>query len=280
MKPKNQNIDHQVVKDFGSEWSRFDQTNLSENDHQNMFESYFHIFPWSVLSPNSVGVDIGCGSGRWAALVAPRVKHLHLLDPSTDALMAAKKNLKSYDNTTFHEGSVGDLPFADSSLDFAYALGVLHHVPDTKAAISSVAKVLKPGAPFLVYLYYAFCQRPLWFRALWWVTDIIRRFISTLPNRLKNLSCDTIALAIYLPMARIARLLERWSILPSNWPLSYYRHRSFYVMRTDALDRFGTRLEQRYTRGEIQEMLRSAGFENIEFSNIQPFWCALGRKIK
>jgi hypothetical protein len=47
-------------------------------------------------------------------------------------------------------------------------------------------------------------------------------------------------------------------------------------MRTDALDRFGTRLEHRYTRDEIDRMMRAAGLERIAFSDQAPFWCAVG----
>lgn len=278
MTEEHRNIDEQVVSDFGSEWSRFDQSQLSKNDHQEMFQSYFHIFPWAVLPPNAIGADVGCGSGRWASLVAPKVGHLHLLDPSADALSVAEKNLSQARNTTFHQSSVDSLPFHDSSLDFAYTLGVLHHVPDTGAAIKSIARVLKPGAPLLVYLYYAFDQRPWWFRALWRISDVMRRGISILPGRLKNVCCDAIALMIYLPLARMAWLLDGAGVLPKSWPLSYYRDRDFYVLRTDALDRFGTRLEQRFSRSEIKNMLEAAGFESVRFSSTQPFWCAVGFK--
>lgn len=59
-------------------------------------------------------------------------------------------------------------------------------------------------------------------------------------------------------------------------PLGFYRHLSFYTMRTDALDRFGTRLEQRFTRKQIQSMMESAGLINIRFSDDAPYWCAVG----
>ena len=59
-------------------------------------------------------------------------------------------------------------------------------------------------------------------------------------------------------------------------PLSAYRHGSFYTMRTDALDRFGTQLEQRFTRAQIEAMMLSAGLENIRFSDKEPFWVACG----
>ena len=61
--------------------------------------------------------------------------------------------------------------------------------------------------------------------------------------------------------------------------LSEYKDKSFYTMQTDALDRFGTQLEKRYSRKDIEEMLIQAGLEKIVFRNSEPFWCALGFKI-
>lgn len=278
MTVKHTNIDANVVKDFGSEWSRFDQSNLSVADQTEMFEGYFHIFPWGSLPPDPIGADIGCGSGRWASVVAPRVGYLSLVDPSGEALAVARQNLSNAANVSFHHVSVDSLPFEEGSLDFAYSLGVLHHVPDTAEAINSIARVLKPGAAFLIYLYYAFDQRPRWFRALWRASDMLRKFVSRLPAPLKNLVCEGIALLVYLPLARAGLLLGRFGILPDSWPLAYYRNREYYVMRTDALDRFGTRLERRFSRQEIKAMLQSAGFTDIRFSDTQPFWCAVGIK--
>ena len=73
-------------------------------------------------------------------------------------------------------------------------------------------------------------------------------------------------------------LLEKLGINVNNIPLSSYRKNSFYTMRTDALDRFGTRLEQRFSKNEIQEMMTQAGLEKIVFSNEVPYWVALGYK--
>ena len=47
-------------------------------------------------------------------------------------------------------------------------------------------------------------------------------------------------------------------------------------MATDALDRFGTRLEKRFTAPEIRGMMERAGLVDIRFSEGEPFWCAVG----
>lgn len=273
-----ENLDKNVVEGFGDEWTRFDQSGLSASELEAMFDNYFSIFPWDALPPNAVGFDLGCGSGRWARLVAPRVGKLHLIDPSA-ALDVARRNLAAADNCEFHLAGVENIPLEDGSCDFGYSLGVLHHVPDTPAGIRACVEKLKPGAPFLVYLYYRFDNRPVWFRALWRASDIFRRGISRLPHGARFAISQVIALLIYWPLARAAKIAERSGMNVERMPLSQYRDNSFYTMRTDALDRFGTRLEQRFTKAEIAAMMADAGLGDIIFSN-SSFWTAVGYKRK
>jgi SAM-dependent methyltransferase len=273
------NLDQKVAEGFGDEWTRFDQSDLSDDEKSKIFEDYFSIFPWNDLPPKAVGADFGCGSGRWASVVAGRIGQLYCIDASDAALAVARRNLSSFDNCVFIHSSVGDMKQIDDvRLDFGYSLGVLHHMPDTAAGISSCVAKLKPGAPFLLYLYYRFDQRPLWFQALWRISDIGRRIISHMPYGLRYIFSQMIAILTYWPLARLARLSEHVGLQVEGWPLAYYRNKSFYVMRTDALDRFGTRLEQRFTRMEITEMMRAAGLFDIRFSASAPYWCAVGIK--
>lgn len=269
------NVDAKTVEGFGDEWSRFDQTGMSDEDTEQLFDAYFSVFPWKSLSPNAEGFDLGCGSGRWAKLVAPRVGKLHCIDPSI-AIEVARRNLEGINNCAFHLAGVDDIPLPDASMDFAYSLGVLHHIPDTRAALASCVAKLKPGAPFLLYLYYDFDNRPGWFRLLWRMSELIRALVSRLPHGLRYFMSQIIAAFIYWPLARFAGLMESMGVDVKNVPLAPYRHWGFYVMRTDALDRFGTRLEQRFSRIDIKQMMESAGLERVVFSEKNPFWCAVG----
>lgn len=279
-RPAN-NVDERVARGFGDEWSTFrqGQAELSDAEREAIFSGYFAVFPWHALPPDGgVGLDAGCGSGRWSMLVAPRVRHLHVLDASADALAVARENLRNAPNVTFHHASVGEIPLPSRSLDFAFSLGVLHHVPDTVAAVRSIADKLKPGAPLLVYLYYALENRPAWFRFLWGASDLIRAALSRAPHSLRLAASQVIATLVYWPLARTAAVLERLGFDPHTLPLSWYRDKSFYVMRTDAYDRFCTRLEQRFTRPQISQMLSAAGLADVRFSDQEPFWCAVAIK--
>ena len=48
------------------------------------------------------------------------------------------------------------------------------------------------------------------------------------------------------------------------------------MMRTDCLDRFGTGLEQRFSRSQVEAMMRTAGLDGIIFSENPPHWYAVG----
>jgi SAM-dependent methyltransferase len=272
------NVDPSTVDAFGDEWSAFDQSSSHAEDLQRQFDCYFAIFPFDQLPAGAEGFDLGCGSGRWAAGVAKRVGRLHCIDPSPKALEVARRRLAGQPHVYFHLASVDSIPLSDESQDFGYSLGVLHHVPNPAAGLRDCVTKLKTGAPFLLYLYYALDGRPFWYRALWTVTDKLRSLISRMQFKHRKLLSEIIAASVYWPLARSAAVAERLGADVSNWPLSWYRSGTFYRMRTDALDRFGTPLEQRFTREQVETMMRSAGLADIRFSEVAPYWVACGRR--
>jgi SAM-dependent methyltransferase len=276
MRMNADNIDPDTVADFGREWRRFDQSVMQPQEHARLFREYFGVFPWDGLPANAVGFDAGCGSGRWAALVAPRVSRLHCIDASAAALGVARRNLGGDTNVVFHEAPISAMPLTDGSMDFGYSLGVLHHLPDPAAGLAACVRKLKAGAPMLIYIYYALDNRPAWFRMLWRASDYIRRAVSKMPFRVKTGVADLSAALIYWPLARGAQLAKRRGFDVAKWPLGAYGERSFYTMRTDALDRFGTRLEHRMSRAQIKAMMEAAGLCDICFSESVPYWCAVG----
>lgn len=275
---RSDNLDAKTVAGFGREWDHFDQSKLVGEEYEELFSAYFGIFPFDELPPHAEGFDLGCGSGRWAAGVAPRVGRLHVIEPAEQALDVARKRLARFDNVSFHLAPADAIPLPDDSQDFGYSLGVLHHIPNTPRALADAVRKLKPGAPFLLYIYYKLENRPAWFRFLWRGSDALRRIVSRLPFPVARGVTSAIAAIVYWPLARLSLVAEKTGLDPSNIPLSDYRHRSSYTMRTDALDRFGTRREHRFTRGETAQMMRGAGLTGIRFSERPPYWVACGTR--
>lgn len=270
------NSDPRTVANFGDEWARFPQNQRThEHEMLRLFKHYFALFPWASLPPDAVGFDFGCGTGRWARFVAPRVGRLHCVDASGAALAVARQNLRQAANCRFTQGAAESIPLAEGSADFGYALGVLHHIPDPLRALRVLVRRLKPGAPLLLYMYYDLSNRPRWYRLLWQLSIAPRRWICRLPRTPRTWACDCIAALAYLPLARLARWLGPWAET-RHLPLAYYRECSFYTMRTDALDRFGTPLEQRYSRTALEALMAAAGLERVRCSDQLPYWVALG----
>jgi hypothetical protein len=61
-------------------------------------------------------------------------------------------------------------------------------------------------------------------------------------------------------------------------PLAYYVGKPWKIIRNDSLDRFGTPLEKRFRREEIEAMLTRAGLTEIRFSDGPPYWHVVGRR--
>ena len=268
--------DVDFVKRYGVQWTAFDQAGLREPERQELFRGYFRLFPFEVFGPNAVGLDVGCGTGRWAQCVAPLVGKLHCLDISGESVQVARRNLSRFSNCVFHVASADAIPVEDGSMDFAYCIGVLHAIPDPRAALSSCAAKLKRGAPLLLYVFYSLENRPAWFRALWKVVHHTRRVVCRLPLALRRLFSLAVALLAYFPLARGSLLLEKLGCRVDNIPLSAYRTRSFYTMRTDAFERFDQPWEHRFSRRELEEMMRNAGLTDIRISDEPPYWSAIG----
>lgn len=201
------NIDHHTADGFDHIW-RLHGAPEPEAANESPFLTFFSIFPAEALAGE--GFDLGCGNGRIARSVAPRAGFLHCIDPSASGLAAAKTAMGHLGNVDFLRASVDSIPLADESQDFGYSLGVLHHLPDPAAGLRCCVAKLKRGAPFLLYVYYSFDNRPPWFRLVWRASDALRRVISRLPFRLRAAASTSIAAGAYCRSAGRRWRFESW----------------------------------------------------------------------
>ncbi len=271
------NIDLNTVESFGDEWTKFNHFDNTEIETAG--GQYFDIINNEIINSESIVLDVGCGTGRWSKYIAPKVKFVEAIDPS-EAVYSAAKLLQNSDNVRISKTSVDNIPFEDNSFDLVFSLGVLHHIPDTADAMKKCVQKVKKNGWFLVYLYYSLDNRGLLYRALFNLSTVFRKIISNLPSVIKLVVCDIIAIFIYMPFIIIARSFKKLGInFYKKIPLSYYCDKSFNIIRNDALDRFGTPLEQRFSKEQITKMMSEAGLSNIKFSDGEPYWHAVGQKL-
>ena len=280
---KDQNLDQQVIDSFGHEWAAFD---YAESETDDALDSQFLAYctPLDLTqfnSKSSVAADFGAGSGRWASRLLPYFSLVYALEPSDGANKVLKNKFSTESRMKILQETVGANSIPAGSLDLAMSLGVLHHIPDTGLAIRDVASKIKSGGFFLCYLYYKLENKPVFYRGLFWASNSLRWLISRLPYSMRRLIAKIIAGAIYLPLARTSKLLGNKGKNVSNFPLHHYANMPFVMLQNDALDRFGTRLEQRFSKKEITEMLGKAGFNlsTLKFSDVEPFWTFSVKKL-
>lgn len=97
-----------------------------------------------------IGLNIGCGIGGCAAVMAADFDHVVAVDPSLPDLIMARKSFEEQGvkNVTLVQGFAQSLPLADIAVDFAVAENVLEHLITIDKAFEEVARVLKPDAVF------------------------------------------------------------------------------------------------------------------------------------
>lgn len=271
-----------VIQDFGVEWEKFnflDQESLIRLEEQ--FQNYIKPLPQELLKKNHlIAGDFGAGSGRWSFFLRKYCSKLYVVEPAKQAFEVCKLRFNGESNVVLLNQTVEDNGVPNSSLDLAISLGVLHHLPETLEGVKNVASKVKPDGWFLGYLYYALENKPPLYKVIWRLSDYLRKTISKMPSVIKVPIADLIAVLIYFPFARLCRLLDLMRISTSSIPLHHYSKLSFEVMRNDSLDRFGTSLENRFTKSEIVSMLEASGFvsETIIFSDSEPFWTFAAKK--
>jgi SAM-dependent methyltransferase len=276
---ENGNIDHAVVHSFGEEWKKFHK--FSDKEIEIDANMYFDVLDESMINKNTYGIDLGCGSGRWTKWMKDKVGFMESIDPS-DAVFIADNVIGEAANVRLAKASIDNIPFDDETFDFAMCIGVLHHIPDTQKAMIDCVKKVKIGGYFYTYIYYNLDNRGLLFKFIFSIISAIRRVTSALPMGLKKVVCELIAIFIYMPVVLFGRFMKFLGLkkFANQMPLSHYQNQSFFVIRTDALDRFGTKLEHRFSKKEIEAMMMNAGLDHIKFGSHLPYWHAVGKRVK
>jgi len=104
----------------------------------------------ALLDPEWVVGDLGCGTGRTTAAVAPFVRKVIAVDSSAEMLAAAAGRLEGYPNVDVRGGELEALPVADGEVHAAVVALALQHVVDPAVVLTEVARVVKPGGRVLV----------------------------------------------------------------------------------------------------------------------------------
>jgi SAM-dependent methyltransferase len=263
-----------TAESFGFEWSRF--PDMYDEWERNFFEYMSPRGPEFFRGKRVL--DAGCGSGRHSYYAAKYGADVWAVDLGQH-VEVARRNTAGCDRVHVIQADLHDLPFAPESFDFIYSIGVLHHLPDPETGFRGLLQYLKPGGEIQIYLYWEPEGQPVK-TALLSAVAAIRRLTTRLPNAaIYALSYPAAWLAFisFVWPYRALRLIPQLRGLAERMPMKQYSNYPFRVCVNDQFDRFSAPIENRYTKAEVEDLLRRAGLEEI---NVQPNcgWGGSGRK--
>ncbi|HEV7425813.1 MAG TPA: class I SAM-dependent methyltransferase, partial [Thermoanaerobaculia bacterium] len=209
-------------------------------------------------------LDIGCGAGRFAEVVADTGAKLLAIDYSS-AVDACYANLKSYPQADVAQANVYELPLKPGSFDYVYCFGVLQHTPDPHASVLALAAPLKRGGKLALDFYPRLLGNIFWPK--YWLRPLTRRM-----NQERLFRVVQLLVRLLLPLSRafaavplIGRRLRY--LLPimayyGTLPLSEMQHREWAIL--DTFDMLAPAHDHPQTAASVQAWLAEAGLRDIE----------------
>ena len=254
---------------FGLQWNLFHADQIdSMNGLDASRTRFFAETGWPPESLNGqLILDVGCGAGRFLDVVSQFDCDAVGMDLS-NAVDAAKENLRGRKNLDFVQASIFELPFRPGVFDAAYCLGVIQHTPDPHRAVATIPQVVKPGGRVAFFIY----EKKRW--TLLYSKYLVRPITKHLPDRLL-LALIRIAMPILFPLTEVlfrVPILGRYFafVIPvANYVgannrqpgLSARQRYQWAIM--DTFDMLAPAFDSPQTEPEISGILRQAGVTNI-----------------
>lgn len=133
------------------------KTGLGDYDRLSILNKYYNpgtrqLLHQAKIQPSASVVDIGCGHGEVTFILssefAPKGNILGV-DADPKQIEVAKIKVDSLENVSLLCNDIYTLDLPDESFDYLYCRCLLIHLPDPKAALANMIKLLKPGGKLI-----------------------------------------------------------------------------------------------------------------------------------
>jgi SAM-dependent methyltransferase len=145
---------------FSDKWKRFKNYGLEPEHEDFLFGWYCKKFGLpdrealkAFYRDRKAVLEVGSGSGFNSRFIAENCRGQHYALDISEAAFTTFENTRRLPNCTVVQADLMHAPFADNSFDFIIADGVLHHTPNTRAAVEALYKKVRPGGQFFFYVY-------------------------------------------------------------------------------------------------------------------------------
>ncbi len=141
-------VQRETAENFGQQWLEFDHV---ADHHEKQFLDWIAPVTAEFVRGKTV-IEGGCGKGRHTRLIGEwGAKAIIGIDLSV-AVEAAYRNTRDLPNVHIIQADIYRLPLKQV-FDYAFSVGVLHHLPNPRAGFASLVNRLRPGGAISAWVY-------------------------------------------------------------------------------------------------------------------------------
>ncbi|QDT27251.1 Ubiquinone biosynthesis O-methyltransferase [Gimesia panareensis] len=236
-------VDQEHLSSFGLQWNKYE---VAHDDEDRATFSAKTGMELSELKGLKI-LDAGCGGGRYCKVAAEAGGIVFGADHTT-AVEKAQKLCAHLDQVHLVQADLKHLPFEPESFDFVFSIGVMHHDKDTRAVFDAVARMVKPGGRYSVWLY----RKNQWWQE--WINTGLRKITTRMsPEKLE-------------PWCRLGAWLGGIPVINKtlNKVINFSNHPNWENRVCDTFDWFAPAYQYHHTVGELCSWFEQAGFENLK----------------
>ena len=230
------------LQSFGHQWTHFDVAH--DDEDRATFEAKTGV-SISELAGKRI-LDAGCGGGRYAKICGEAGATVFGAD-HTRAVDKAAQLCGQLRNVQFVQADLKHLPFEPASFDFVFSIGVMHHDAHTRSVFDAVAKMVKPGGRYSVWLY----RRNQWWQEI--INSALRSITTKLPSSALMPFCHIGAILGGIPV--INRTLNKF--------VNFSAHPSYENRVCDTFDWWAPQYQFHHTVDELSIWFHEAGFSEL-----------------
>jgi SAM-dependent methyltransferase len=236
-------VSDEHLKSFGDQWNTYEVAHDDEDRATFVAKTGMPLEQMRGLRV----LDAGCGGGRYSKICGEAGATVIGADHSR-AVDKATQLCSHLADVRFLQADLKQLPLKTESFDFAFSIGVMHHDADTRKVFDAVARLVKPGGRYSVWLY----RRNQWWQEA--INSSLRGITRRLPAPVLKPFCHLGAILGGTPI--INRTL--------NKIVNFSAHPSYENRVCDTFDWWAPDYQYHHTVAELSIWFREAGFDQLQ----------------
>lgn len=252
------NVQRETAENFGQQWLEFDHV---ADHHEKQFLDWIAPVTPDFVRGKTV-IEGGCGKGRHTRLIGEwGAKAIIGVDLSV-AVEAAYRNTKDLPNAHIIQADIYKLPLKPV-FDYAFSVGVLHHLPNPHSGFASLVKKLRPGGAISAWVYGL--ENNGWI--VNFVNPLRERVTSKLPMRALYWLSFLPTLILWLPLKLVYQPLAKTSLKRFLFYadyLCYIARFPFREIHNIVHDHLTAPVAFYISRQEFDQWFKEAGTERTE----------------